>query len=224
MRDSDLRGRSIHWCDKCGVVFAGEKRSSLRCPRCRSDVRYLTTDVRPVFARERRILQFYGYNQLDDATLWKSSKSQYYYIDGQSISLPKAEHVREDLQAIAAFINESNHYDALDQQLIQDYQQQFQSSSSRRLALEDEAFQFINRTVRRFPRRQVLVSFSGGKDSTVISSLVRRALGEANVLHVFGDTTLEDENTYEYVRKFQELDFGQRQMTGISMLVDNKAS
>jgi len=206
MARSEAQRQKIHWCNECRAVIAIGEQAGLtpRCPSCRSEVRYLTTDVRPVFARERRFLEFFGHEQLDDTVVWKSGKSQYYYIDGQSITLPKAECVRQDLSAITAFVNENNHYDALDQQLIQDYQRQFQISRRRRLALEDEAFQFINQTIRRFSRRQVLVSFSGGKDSTVISSLVRRALGDANVLHVFGDTTLEDENTYEYVHKFRE--------------------
>jgi phosphoadenosine phosphosulfate reductase len=50
----------------------------------------------------------------------------------------------------------------------------------------------------------VMVSFSGGKDSTVVSDLVRRALGRADVLHIFSDTTLEDKNTYDYVHQFRE--------------------
>jgi len=49
-----------------------------------------------------------------------------------------------------------------------------------------------------------MVSFSGGKDSTVVSDIVRRALGRSDILHVFGDTTLEDPNTYRYVRDFRE--------------------
>ena len=32
---------------------------------------------------------------------------------------------------------------------------------------------------------------------------MRRALGHSDILHVFGDTTLEDENTYQYVKEFQ---------------------
>lgn len=34
--------------------------------------------------------------------------------------------------------------------------------------------------------------------------MVRRALRRAEVLHIFGDTTLEDENTYKYVHQFRE--------------------
>ncbi|MFQ6041411.1 MAG: phosphoadenosine phosphosulfate reductase family protein, partial [Candidatus Poribacteria bacterium] len=40
-------------------------------------------------------------------------------------------------------------------------------------------------------------------DSTVVSHLVRRALGKAEVLHIFSDTTLEDPLTYSYVKRFR---------------------
>ena len=41
--------------------------------------------------------------------------------------------------------------------------------------------------------------FSGGKDSTVTSDLVIRALSEPKILHIFGDTTLEFPETIKYV-------------------------
>ncbi|NJN98338.1 MAG: phosphoadenosine phosphosulfate reductase family protein [Anaerolineales bacterium] len=166
-------------------------------------MRYLTTDLRPVFARERRILQFYGHGPLTTDAVWRSSKSRYYYINGQTISLPLAEQVKEDLPAIAEYIRSSHHYDTLDQQLIQDYQRQLQPNLVHLLDLEDEAFQFIQHALQRFSNRTLMVSFSGGKDSTVVSDLVRRGIGRSDILHVFGDTTLEDEYTYEYVRQFQ---------------------
>jgi phosphoadenosine phosphosulfate reductase len=117
--------------------------------------------------------------------------------------LPGIKQLKRDMPAIADYISASDHYDVIDQQLIQGYQQQFKRSHQRLLALEDEALRFIEDVVHHFSQREILVSFSGGKDSTVVSSLVRRALGDANVLHIFGDTTLEDENTYEYVRQFR---------------------
>ena len=43
------------------------------------------------------------------------------------------------------------------------------------------------------------VSFSGGKDSTVASRIVRDALQNESIIHYFGDTTLEFPCTHEYV-------------------------
>jgi phosphoadenosine phosphosulfate reductase len=197
----------IYWCDNCKAVFKAEtekQAKTLACVNCGTDARYLTTDVRPVFSRERRILQFYGHGPLLTEQVWRSSKSTAYFINGDSVRLPQAEQLKEDLAAIGSFIGDSNHYDAVDEQLIEDYYYALRNNRIYLNELEDEAFRFIQNTVNRFPRRMLLVSFSGGKDSTVVSDLVIRALGRSDVLHVFGDTTLEDENTYAYVREYQE--------------------
>lgn len=197
----------VFWCDDCQSVFKAEivgGRKSHPCPICGTNARYLTSDVRPVFARERRILQFYGHGALLTEQIWRSSKSPNYYIDGRSVTLPHFEQLKTDLAAIGDFIADSDHYDAVDEQLIERYRQLLQANQTYLNSLEDEAFRFIQKCEKRFQRRMLMVSFSGGKDSTVVSDLVRRALGRSDVLHVFGDTTLEDENTYAYVREFRE--------------------
>lgn len=57
------------------------------CAECKAELVYLTTDVRPVFARERRILQFYGHGPLTTAVVWRGSKNHAYYINGKPVSL-----------------------------------------------------------------------------------------------------------------------------------------
>ncbi len=192
----------IYWCDHCQHPVKTDRLR--RCPQCNAKLRYLAIDIRPVFARERRILQFYGHGPLTTEAVWRSSKSHYYYINGQPISLPKIDQLKDDLPDIAAYINDSDHYDALDEQLIADYRRQLAVNQTHLNALEDEAMRFIETVDRKFQSRLRLVSFSGGKDSTVVSDLVVRALG-ADVTHVFNDTTIEDANTHEYVRQFREM-------------------
>ncbi len=194
--------KQIYWCDNCHCPVKSERLRE--CPQCNAKLRRLTTDVRPVFARERRILQFYGHGPLTTEAVWRSSKSRFYYINGQPVSLPQAEQLKKDLPAIAAYINDSDHYDALDEELITDYRRQLAVNQTHLNTLEDEAMRFIEAVDRKFQGRMRLVSFSGGKDSTAVSDLVVRTLG-ADVTHIFNDTTLEDENTYEYVRQFREM-------------------
>jgi phosphoadenosine phosphosulfate reductase len=197
----------IFWCDNCQGVFKTETArqvKSIACVHCGTESRYLTTDVRPVFSRERRILQFYGHGPLLTEQVWRSSKSVNYYINGESIRLPVSEILKEDLPAIGDFIADSTHYDTVDEQLIDDYRRQLEINRFHLNDLEDRSFQYIKHVGRRYRNRLFLVSFSGGKDSTVVSDLVRRALGRSDILHIFGDTTLEDENTYAYVQEFRE--------------------
>ncbi len=70
-----------------------------------------------------------------------------------------------------------------------------------------EAKQFIWEYAERYIKGDIsssFVSFSGGKDSTVVSDLVRKALGTPSVIHIFGNTTLEFPHTYEYVNRFRK--------------------
>jgi phosphoadenosine phosphosulfate reductase len=198
---------AIYWCDDCQGVFKAKTEKQVKsysCVVCGGDSHYLSTDVRPVFARERRILQFYLGRPLLTEQVWRASRSTSYFVDGEAVKLPHSVQLKDDLAAIGNFIADSDHYDAVDAQLLEDYKQALEINRVRLNALEDEAFQFVNNTYKRFPRRMLMVSFSGGKDSTVVSDIVRRALGRSDILHVFGDTTLEDENTYAYVEEFRE--------------------
>ncbi|MGL4946404.1 MAG: phosphoadenosine phosphosulfate reductase family protein, partial [Cetobacterium sp.] len=66
------------------------------------------------------------------------------------------------------------------------------------------AYPFIEKVSADYSKRVPMVSFSGGKDSTVVSHLVRKALNNQSILHIFGDTTLELPLTYSYVQKFKD--------------------
>ncbi|MDY2801442.1 MAG: phosphoadenosine phosphosulfate reductase family protein, partial [Fusobacterium mortiferum] len=66
------------------------------------------------------------------------------------------------------------------------------------------AYPFIEEVLQKYSTRVPMVSFSGGKDSTVVSHLVRKTLNNQSILHIFGDTTLELPLTYKYVEKFKE--------------------
>ena len=66
-----------------------------------------------------------------------------------------------------------------------------------------EAEQYIVQTLEKYKKDNYIptVSFSGGKDSSVVSRLVMDALQDNTVIHMFGDTTLEFHETYIYVNE-----------------------
>ena len=55
----------------------------------------------------------------------------------------------------------------------------------------------------KFEEEKVVISFSGGKDSTVTADVVIKALSNPSLVHIFGDTTLEFPLTYEYVNRYR---------------------
>lgn len=71
-------------------------------------------------------------------------------------------------------------------------------------SIKNEATSFVVEQVKRFPNHKLVISFSGGKDSTVVADIVTRALSDPSIVHIFGDTTLEFPTTYEYVSRFRK--------------------
>lgn len=70
--------------------------------------------------------------------------------------------------------------------------------------LIDEASEFVKKTAEDFKEENRIISFSGGKDSTVTADIVTKALSDPSLVHIFGDTTLEFPTTIEYARRFRE--------------------
>lgn len=77
-------------------------------------------------------------------------------------------------------------------------------NSDRYNTINEEAIRFIQSYSDKYSIDDMMVSFSGGKDSTVTSHLVNKALGTNKVLHIFGDTTLEFPATIEYKKRFNK--------------------
>jgi len=71
------------------------------------------------------------------------------------------------------------------------------------LYLKNEANDFINTSSSKYSSEDIVVSFSGGKDSTVVSDLVVRALTNPIIVHIFGNTTLEFPLTLDYAKRFK---------------------
>ena len=72
--------------------------------------------------------------------------------------------------------------------------------------INDEAREYIQRKASKYENDDtcaMFVSFSGGKDSTVVSDLVRKALSRPDIIHIFGNTTLEFPETYKYIERFK---------------------
>src|ERR1700694_99753 len=109
---------SIYWCSTCQMPIAAT--SAVACLKCGEITRYLTTDIRPVFTRERRILQYFHpqVDLLKDA-VWKSSKAKSYFVNGKTFNLPPSEKLKDSLSDIADYIHQlensnSDYYDQVD--------------------------------------------------------------------------------------------------------------
>lgn len=196
---AELESSIIYWCDNCNIPLYDEV-----CPICGKKAHRIGSDLRPVFPEERLLLEIllgepFKYK---DASVWNAS-GNYYFADGKkikfSVSQTKSLDVKE-IQRQLAELEPENSYDAFDAMI-----KKFVIANQKRYDyISKEAMEYIRTMATNVDPTEMFVSFSGGKDSTVVSELVMRALGSQQILHLYGDTTLEFPESAEYVKRFKK--------------------
>ena len=196
----------VYWCDNCHIPIINFSKDADKgtCPHCKRKSRYLTSDLRPVFPEERLLLAILLGKEPSaymTRSVWASGSR--YYIDGQSISITTKTFETADTDAIAKKLSESSDlisYDAFDNII-----RVFIDANQHHLAyLKDEAFSFVRQAAERFNEENIVISFSGGKDSTATADVVTKALSNPSLVHIFGNTTLEFPVTIEYAKRYRE--------------------
>ncbi|MFT4142829.1 MAG: phosphoadenosine phosphosulfate reductase family protein [Mobilitalea sp.] len=193
---------TIYWCDseECNIPIY-EKI----CPKCGKEGHYVSTDIRPVFPEENLLISL-----ILDGDPFKYQKdsvwygSNVYIINGEKVKLSVSKANKQSLDEITAIKQEfDKHTDEIDYTYFDVYKKYFiEANTDRFNEITEEATREVQKYKDRYSLEDMMVSFSGGKDSTVTSHIVRTALGSNNVLHVFGDTTLEFPYTHEYKKRF----------------------
>ncbi|MCG4661232.1 phosphoadenosine phosphosulfate reductase family protein [[Clostridium] innocuum] len=188
----------VYWSKKSNVPVV------LDIDEVDDDLLYISSDIRPVFPEERLLIEILWNEpfKYKKSSVW-CAQGGTYIIDGKKKKIVvkdlrnvDAEKVRKEYLELNKD-NADNSFDTFIQQFLILNQQRINT-------LDDEALKYINVQSENYDFKSTFVSFSGGKDSTVVSDLVMRALGTPKVIHIFGDTTLEFPETYEYVERFKK--------------------
>ena len=196
----------VFWCDTCRTPVVQEVAQADRgvCPQCKSIMKYLSTDLRPVFPEERLLIELLSGKQPNEylcSSVWATNNR--YYIDGRALTLPNKLFEESDTNSLRSRINEfSNHnsYVAFNEHITH-----FIAANKTRLHyLKDEARSFIGKAAEQFDPEHIVISFSGGKDSTVTADIVTKSLSNPSLVHIYGDTTLEFPSTGEYAQRYRE--------------------
>lgn len=195
----------IYWCSSCCVPVIREVSDTHAhiCPNCGNKITYLSKDLRPVFPEERLLLEIIDGKPLayKNASVWAADSR--YYINGQSTNLSIERLKKIDAQKLAQQLEKFKYQNSYDE--FTEYIRRFVQCNHERLnIIKDEAFSFVQQQVANFPKHQLVISFSGGKDSTVVADIVVRALSNPKIVHIFGDTTLEFPITYDYVARYRK--------------------
>lgn len=175
-------------------------------------------DLRPVFLEEKHLLRVLF--NLEEDIYYKSvwcTKLGRYIVDGTPFRKSIIKKISE-LEEFEVFRKRVLNFEKTDKMVEKEKEifQNFIEENSEHMSMlfnsterDDEgnfigAYPFIEEVLKKYSTRIPMVSFSGGKDSTVVSHLVRKALNNQSILHIFGDTTLELPLTYKYVERFKE--------------------
>lgn len=190
-----INKNEVFWCDECNVPVIGNNHHH--------NLRYISSDIRPVFPEERLLIELLLNEPLKfkNCSCWSSSGGTY-IIDGKKIRIKIKElgsindqKFREKYFTYLK-MNMDTSFDVYIRKFIEINEERYNVLSS-------DALEYISKDTNRYEFNSTFISFSGGKDSTVVSDLVMRALGTPKVMHIFGDTTLEFPETYEYVKRFK---------------------
>jgi phosphoadenosine phosphosulfate reductase len=195
----------VFWCDKCKVpiIKAANSIDKNICTLCNGNSTYLCVDLRPVFPEERLLLEIIGAKPFDfhDKAIWASNNR--YYIDGKVKLITTSFYKKISPKVIRELLDRysiQNDYLFFNQSI-----ERFINANQDRLNyLKDEALAFIQSAAEKYPHESIVISFSGGKDSTVTADLAVRALSDPSLVHIFGDTTLEFPLTMEYAQRFRK--------------------
>lgn len=212
-----MREFKVYWNGQEKIpVMVDEESDNVRIKN--ENLEYMTTDLRPVFLEEKHLIkELFSLNEdVYESSVWCTKQGKY-IIDGERVKKSAVKEAK-NLKDIESFRDKilsfkktpgmiKKEKEIFDKfiELNRQYLYYLLESKER----DDEghyigAYPFVNEVSEKYKNRVNMVSFSGGKDSTVVSHLVRKALNNQSILHIFGDTTLELPKTYEYVEEFKE--------------------
>lgn len=189
---------ALYWCRECNVPTYHEV-----CPRCGNKGFYFTTDARPVFPEERLLIETVLGEPMKfhKNSVWNSNGI--YFVNGKKIKFSIEKLTAEDPEKLRTIIAEhkaENTYDFFNENT----KKFIEANKPRYDDISSEAMNYIIKSSEGYDPTSMFVSFSGGKDSTVTSHLVRTALSNPSIIHIFGDTTLELPDTIKYVKRFKQ--------------------
>lgn len=199
--EKPVMSMTLYWCRECNVPMY-----EACCSKCGSKGEYIATDIRPVFPEEKVLLALLLDKEnplcFENSSVWNNTN--YYFIDGEKLqvtiqgfnSMP-LEEIKDIKEKYDTYVSEVDYakFDAIIQKFIEVNQNRYNE-------ITDEAIDFVQGYKNRYSLEDMFVSFSGGKDSTVTSDIVRRAFSSNKIYHIFGDTTLEFPLTDEYKKRF----------------------
>jgi phosphoadenosine phosphosulfate reductase len=194
-KEQTLKTTSLYWCNRCGVPLL-----SRQCENCGEMGIKICSDLKPMFGKECEFLEKEAGLHLPGRgwqdRLWMRYKT--IWFNGHRITRLSAQGKPVKVKEYLPLDSRSKPEESVSPEIL------YKANKSTIDQREQEAITFIKDVVELYPKRRPVISFSGGKDSLVVSYIVRKALGIDSILHMFGNTTMEYPDTIEYVTRYRE--------------------
>jgi phosphoadenosine phosphosulfate reductase len=179
--------KNIKWCTNCNIPIIGEI-----CNICGSSGRECARDLKPIFSSERTLFEeLLGVRLPPFAFRYRNRVIS----EGETFLTFKLDVINRRLIPL---YYKKNVNCAEDMDFLEGIKRTIKANIEYLKNKEEETINFIKEAVQDCSRTFVL--FGGGKDSTVVAMLAKKALG--NVPLLFVDTTLEFPETYRFVEEF----------------------
>ena len=201
---AELYSSDVYYCLNCNTPTYEEK-----CNICGSKCERIGSDVRPVFPEERLLIEITEGEpfKYKGAAIWEMGNGNY-IINGNKKKIYykkiminiESEYIYDELKKYE-LDNEQEVKEFLQKSYIKNF---IEANRTRYNYITNEAIEYIKRISSGYDQSEMFVSFSGGKDSTVTSSLVMDAFENEPIIHIYGDTTIEINDSAQYIKEFKE--------------------
>ena len=196
----------VHWCKNCKTPIIKQVNAIDKdiCPLCQAKTSYMCVDLRIVFPEERLLIEILLGKPLkfQKDSVWSANSR--YYINGKPLHISFSKYLNSEASPVISELEKYQEQNKKTYGKFNEHVKTFINANFDRLTyLKDEAYKFILNTAEKFSTENVVISFSGGKDSTVVADLVVRALSNPSLVNIYGDTTLELPLTDDYIKRFR---------------------
>ncbi len=188
---------AVYWCPQCKIPIVKNKT----CTVCNSECTLLNPKgiCNPVFAQEKKLVSYILGRDVNHKEIWYLGNS-WYFIDEKKTRLPYVDFYKNKKYLEYAERLRNN---TTNDTSIPSLNKFIYANSQYIKEMIYEAEEYITSLLSELNNESVVkyiptVSFSGGKDSTVVSRIVKDALQNEAVIHYFGDTTIEFPCTHTY--------------------------
>lgn len=191
---------NVNWCIFCNIPIINNSICF-----CGETTKTLSSDLRPVFPEERWVMYNLTHNSnFLNNNIW-AAKGGRYFFNGNCVNISLENLNQNELQnCILDNIFDLKEVSNLYKIFNKETDLFIKANSQHLKKIQFSSSNIILDSVKRYPESMPVVSFSGGKDSTVVSHLTCTTLSNASIMHLFGDTKLEFPLTYEYIKRFRK--------------------